>query len=121
MTNENFDERYWQNKAQWVIDTARILQSELSGVLGQTTLNFTKHYVAISSETNNNYFWLHRCNAGKVLMGFRVAAHLMDEVKALLDEHSITYVQKRKSLRITTNKEAILGNKALFSELAHMA
>lgn len=121
ITSENFDERYWQNKAQWVIDTARILQSELSEVLGQTTLNFTKHYVAISSETNNNYFWLHKRSAGKVLMGFRVAAHLMDEAKALLDEHSISYVQKRKSLRITTNKEAILGNIALFSEIAHMA
>lgn len=121
LTNENFDERYWQNKAQWVIDTARTLQSELAEELGETTLNFTKHYVALASQNNNNYFWLHKRSAGKVLMGFRVAPSQLEEATALLDEHNISYVQKRKSMRITTDKESILNNKSLFGQIASMA
>jgi len=120
INNETFDEKYWQSKAQWVIETASILQSELSEVIGETTLNYTKHYIALTSH-NNNLFWLHKRSAGKVLFGFRVAAHLMDEAKELLDKNSISYVHKRKSLRITTDKKAIKSNKELFVKIAQMA
>jgi len=100
INNETFDEKYWQMKAQWVIETANLLQAEFSEVIGDTGLNYTKHYVSITSH-NNNYFWLHKRGAGKVLLSFRVPTHLMDEAKELLDKNSITYVHKRKSLRIT--------------------
>ena len=120
ISNEIYDEKYWQNKADWVIETANLLQEELSEVVGETTLNYTKHYIAITSH-NNNYFWLHKRSAGKVLMGFRVPAQIMDEAKELLDEHSISYVHKRKSLRITTDKNAIKNNKELFVKIAQMA
>lgn len=120
INNETFDEKYWQSKAQWVLETASVLQTELAEVLGETALNYTKHYIAITSH-NNNYFWVHKRSAGKVLLGFRVATHLIDEAKELLDENSIAYVHKRKSLRITTDKKAIKNNKGLFEQIARMA
>jgi hypothetical protein len=120
INSETFDEKYWKSKAQWVIETAAILQSELSDVIGETTLNYTKHYIAITSH-NNNLLWLHKRSAGKVLFGFRVAPHLIDEAKELLDENNISYVHKRKSLRITTDKKAIKSNKDLFIKIARMA
>ncbi len=120
INNETFDEKYWQSKAQWVLETANVLQTELAEVLGETALNYTKHYVAITSH-NNNYFWVHKRSAGKVLLGFRVASQLMDEAKELLDENNIAYVHKRKSLRITTDKKAIKNNKELFAQIARMA
>ena len=120
ISNEIFDEKYWKNKAQWVIDTANLLREEVSEVIGESSLNYTKHYIAITTH-NNNYFWVHKRGGGKVLLGFRVAAHLMDEAKELLDEHSISYVHKRKSLRITTGKKAIQGSRELFVKIAQMA
>jgi len=119
ITNEIFDEPYWNKKAKWVIETANLLREELSEEIGESSLNYTKHYVAVSVH-NNNYFWLHKRSAGKVLLGFRVAPHLMDEAKELLDEHSISYVHKRKSLRITTDKKSIQANKELFVKVAQM-
>lgn len=120
ITNKTFDEKYWQNKAQWVIESAKLLQSELAEVIGDSALNYTKHYVAITS-FNNNYFWLHKRAAGKILLAFRVPNHLMDGAKELLDEHSISYVPKRKSLRITTDNKFIKSNKELFVKIAEMA
>ncbi len=120
ISNEIFDEKYWKNKAQWVIDTANLLREEVSEVIGESSLNYTKHYIAITTH-NNNYFWVHKRSGGKVLLGFRVAAHLMDEAKELLDEHSISYVHKRKSLRITTDKKAIQNSSELFIKIAQMA
>ena len=58
ITNEIFDEPYWNKKAKWVVETADFLREELSEVIGESSLNYTKHYVAISVH-NNNYFWLH--------------------------------------------------------------
>ncbi|MCG8096019.1 MAG: hypothetical protein JAZ17_20770 [Candidatus Thiodiazotropha endolucinida] len=120
INSETFDEKYWQTKAQWVLETADVLQTELAEVLGETALNYTKHYVAITSH-NNNYFWLNKRSAGKILLSFRVASHLMDEAKEALDENSIAYIHKGKSLRITTDKKAIKGNKELFVQIARMA
>jgi len=119
ITNEIFDEQYWNKKAKWVVETSDFLRGELSEVIGESSLNYTKHYVTISVH-NNNYFWLHKRSAGKVLLGFRVANHLMDEAKELLDEHNISYVHKRKSLRITTDKKAIQSEKDLFVKVAQM-
>jgi len=120
LNNEVFDEKYWTSRAQWVIETATTLQSELCEFIGETTLNYTKHYIAIVSHSNN-LFRLHKRSAGKVLFSFRVAPHLMDEAKELLDESNISYVHKRKSLRITTDKKAIKSNKELFVKIALMA
>ena len=97
-----------------------MLQTELLDVIGESGLNFTKHYIAITSN-NNNYFYLNKRSAGKVLMSFRVATHLMDEAKELLDENNISYVHKRKSLRMTTDMKFIKLNIELFIKIAQMA
>ncbi len=89
-------------------------------MIGKTTLNYTKHYIAITSY-NNNLFWLHKRSADKVLIGFRVASHLIDEAKELLYENNIVYVHKRNSLRITTDKKIIKSNKDLFVKIDQMA
>ncbi len=120
INSETFDEKYWHSKAHWVLETANLLQTELSEVLGVTALNFTKHYIAITSH-NNNYFSLHKRSAGKSLFSFRVPNHLMDEAKELFDSQSISYVHKRKGLRITTDKNTIRSNKELFIKIAQMA
>lgn len=120
INNEIFDEKYWQNKAKWVIETANVLQAELSEIIGETALNYTKNYLAITSH-NNNLFLLHPRSAGKVLFGFRVPVHLMDEAKELLDQNSISYVHKRKILQITTDKKAIKNNNELFIKISKIA
>lgn len=44
----------------------------------------------------------------------------MDNAKELLDENNISYVHKRKSLRITTDEKAIKNNPELFKNIAEI-
>jgi len=120
ISNEIYDEAFWQKKGQWVTDTARTLQDVLSGILGETSLNYTKHYVAITSPHNNNYLSLHKRSRGKVLLVFRVTDAQMDEAKELFDENNISYVHKGKSLRITTDDRSIKGSQELFESIAEL-
>ena len=95
--NETYDEQYWQDRAAWVLDTANFIRSELGEVLGESTLNYRKYYIGINVN-NNNIFYLVKRSGGKVLLQFRVPPALMDDAKALLDEHNISYIHKRTTL-----------------------
>lgn len=95
--NESYDEQYWQDRAAWVLDTANFIRSELGEVLGESTLNYRKYYIGINVN-NNNIFYLVKRSGGKVLLHFRVPPTLMDDAKALLDEHNISYIHKRTTL-----------------------
>lgn len=120
INNEIFDEKFWKNKAEWVINTAIVLQNELLEIVGETELNYTKHYIALTSNSKN-IFWLNKRSGGKVLFSFRVPLHLVDEAKELLDENNISYVYKQKSLRMTTDIKFIKANSELFVKIAELA
>jgi hypothetical protein len=118
--NEIYDEAYWRNRAQWVLDTANYLRLELADVLGEASLSYKKYYISININ-NNNVFFIHKKSGGKVVLRFRVPLHMMEDIKALLDENNISYIHRRKILRITTDKKAISNNKELFLKIAQLA
>ncbi len=119
LTNEIYDELFWQKKGQWVVDTARALQGIFSGILGETSLNFTKFYITIAAN-NTNYLRLHRRSAGKVLLAFRVIESQIDEAKELFDTNNVSYVHQRSWLRITTDEKSIKANQDLFASVAEI-
>ena len=86
-------------------------------VFSQPILNYPKAYVAITVD-GSNYMWLHKRTQPKSLLGARINQSLQDEAAAILDEKSITYVRKQKSIRFVVDKDMIEDNAEVFKRLA---
>ena len=54
------------------------------------------------------------------MIGFRVLPNMVDEVKELLEANNITYIQKSRNFKHTTDIESIKKNRELYIELAKM-
>jgi hypothetical protein len=101
-----YNREYWIKRAKWTVDTADALLDITQGIFGSATLNYVKHYIAITV-TGNNYMWLHKRSLNKSLLGFRMTQALQDETAGILDSGNITYVRKPKKFLITVDREMI--------------
>ncbi|QDV17230.1 hypothetical protein Pan153_18650 [Gimesia panareensis] len=114
--NKTYDLSYWKERASWVIENAKALQEVSEEILEHSELNYTKHYIAITLNSNS-YCFLHKRSDGKSLFEFRIPDHLLEEAKELLDSISITYISKSKRLRFTSDKKTIEQHKDVFKKL----
>jgi len=110
---------FWNKKARWTADTADALMTVVGPALQDPKVSYVKNYVSISVG-RNNYFWLHKRSGNKSLLGFRIAPHLADEAQQLLDDATISFTRKPKSLFITTDMAAVGANADVYSKLASL-
>jgi hypothetical protein len=114
---EIYDEAFWKKKSTWTIDAANELLVAVGEVFDTPSLRYLKSYISINV-FGNNYFWLHKRSANKSLLGFRISDELTDNVSKLLDEQSISFVQKRNRIKFTVDKDFINKHAELLSKIA---
>ena len=117
LDDKTYNRDYWTKKAKWTLETAETLLNIVQDIFVEPSLNYVKHYIAISV-SGNNYLWLNKRSIDKSLLGFRISQTLQDEAAALLDGNNISYVRKPKQLRITVDKQMIEKNKDMFRSIA---
>jgi hypothetical protein len=115
----SYNRDYWEKRAKWTLETADTLLNITQGLLSEPTLNYLKHYVAISA-SGRNYFWLHKRNMNKSALGIRVRQPLQAEVAALLDSNGIPYAKQGKNFYVTVDKEAVGKDKNVLREIASL-
>jgi len=114
-----FNRDYWLKRAPWTLDAADALQSAISGIVPNPTLNYLKYYVAVEV-SGSNYFWLHRRMHQKSLMGFRISALLQEEALSILDAAKISYTKKPKRIYLTTDNQMVEEHAETFRALAEL-
>jgi hypothetical protein len=115
--DEIYDEAFWKKKSTWTIDAANELLVAVGEVFDTPSLRYVKNYIAINV-FGNNYFWLHKRSANKSLLGFRISDEHTDNVSKLLDEQSISFVQKRNRIKFTVDKDFINKHAELLRQIA---
>jgi hypothetical protein len=119
LDDKSYNREYWVKKSKWTLDTAEYLLGITQEIFQNPTLNYVKHYVAISV-SGYNYIWLHKRSLNKSLLGFRMAQSLQDEAAALLDEKNISYVKKPKRFLITVDRQMVEANQDVFKAIASL-
>jgi hypothetical protein len=114
---EVYDEAFWNKKAPWTIKAARALLDCVGDLFDSPTIRYVKNYVAFTV-LGNNYFWFHKRSAKKSLLGFRISDDNLEDVKQLLDEQNITFVQKQNRFKITTDADFVIKNRELLRQVA---
>ncbi len=72
----------------------------------------------VTNDSGYNYFWLHKRNMNKSLLGFRMASSLQDEAAGVLDVANISYVKKPKKFLITVDRQMVEANQEVFKSIA---
>ncbi len=114
---EIYDEVFWKKKSTWTIDAANELLAAVGEIFESPSLRYVKNYIAINV-FGNNYFWLHKRSANKSLLGFRISDEHIDDVSKLLDAQSISFVQKRNSIKFKVDKDSIKKHDELLRKIA---
>ena len=114
---EIYDESFWKKKSTWTIDTAKELLQTVEGIFESPSLRYVKNYIAINV-FGNNYFWFHKRSANKSLLGFRISDEFLEDVSKLLDEQSISFVQKRNRIKVTVDKDFITKHAEMLRQIA---
>lgn len=114
---EVYDEAYWKKKSTWTIDNAKELISLVGEIFESPSLRYVKNYIALNV-FGNNYFWFHKRSANKSLLGFRISDNHIDEVKSLLDEQSISFVQKRNRFQFKVDIDFIKKHSETLMQIA---
>jgi len=103
---EVHDEVYWRKKSTWTVDAANELFAIIGEIFESPSLRYLKNYIAINV-VGNNYFWFHKRSNPKSLLGFRISDDYVEEALKLLDEQTISFVQKRNRIKFTVDKDFI--------------
>jgi len=114
---EVHDEAYWRKKSTWTLDAANELLALVGKIFESPSLKYLKSYIAINM-LGNNYFWFRKRSANKSLLGFRVSDDHVDEVSKLLDEQSVSFVQKRNRIKFTVDKDFVEKHADLLRQIA---
>ncbi len=114
---EIHDEAYWRKRATWTVDAAKELLACVGEVFELPSLRYVKYYIAINVD-GNNYLWLHKRSANKSLLEFSISDERVEEVSKLLDEQSISFVQKRNLVKLTVDKDFIKKHANLLRQIA---
>jgi hypothetical protein len=114
----SYNRDHWVKRAKWTLDTADSLVEITRGVFGTPTLNYCKHYIAVTVN-GYNHLWLFKRSLNKSLLSFRITPSLQDEVGSLLDAKNVAYVRKKKKQMLTTvDKEMVERDAELFASVA---
>ena len=111
------DEVYWRKKSTWTVDAANELIAPIGDIFESPSLSYVQSYIAIRVSANN-YFWFHKRSTPKSLLGFRISDDYVEEAAKLLDEQSISFVQKRKRIKFTVDKDFINKHADLLRQIA---
>ncbi|MCK4292471.1 MAG: hypothetical protein KAY65_04695 [Planctomycetes bacterium] len=114
---EPHDEAYWRKKSTWTLNAANELLALVGEIFESPSLRYLKSYIAINV-FGNNYFSFRKRSANKSLLGFRVSDDHVDEVSKLLDEQSISFVQKQNRIKFTVDKDFIKKHSDLLRQIA---
>ncbi len=117
--DETYDRTYWQRKSFWTIENAETLSNLITEVYPHTEINYVKNYIAISYN-NNNHFIFHKRQASNSLLSFRIKNDSIEEVKNLLDEKNLSYIQKNQRFKINVDKGLITTNSEAFKTIAKL-
>lgn len=110
----------WTKKSKWTVEIADYLQELFSDVFENINLNYVKAYISITS-SGNKCLQLHKRSQGKSEMAFKVRENLHENVKELLDEKNISYINRRKTFfSITVDKKLINQNNEVFVKIAEI-
>jgi len=114
---EVHDEVYWRKKSTWTVDAANELLATIGDIFESPSLSYVQSYIAIRV-SGNNYFWFHKRSTPKSLLGFRISDDYIEEAAKLLDEQSISFVQKRNRIKFTVDKDFIKKQADLLTQIA---
>jgi hypothetical protein len=114
---EPHDEAYWRKKSTWTVDAANELLALVGEIFESPSLRYVKGYITINV-LGNNYFWFWKRSANKSLLSFRLSDDHVDEVSKLLDEQSVSFVQKRNRIKFTVDKDFIKKHADLLRQIA---
>jgi hypothetical protein len=114
---EIHDEAYWRKRSTGTVDAANELLACVGEVFELPSLRYVKYYIAINV-AGNNYLWLHKRSANKSLLEFSISDERVEEVSKLLDEQSISFVQKRNLVKLTVDKDFIKKHANLLRQIA---
>lgn len=115
--DEEHNEEYWQKRAEWTLDAAKALLEIVKPVFEKPSLHFRKNYIAVRVR-GNNYLFLHKRSAGKSFISFYLSDSLLPEAQRVLDRSDLSYVKRKDSIVITTNKPTIQENQEIIREVA---
>jgi len=116
---EVHDEAYWRGKATWTVDAANELLASVGEVFESPLLRYVGSYIAINV-VGNNYFWFYQRRANKSLLEFRISDDYAEKVSQLLDEQSISFVQKQNWIKFTVDKDFIKKHANLLRQIAEL-
>ena len=111
------DEVFWRKKSTWTVDAANELLATIGDIFESPSLSYVQSYIAIKV-SSNNYFWFRKRSTPKSLFGFRISDDQVGEVEKLLDEQSISFVQKRNRFKFTVDKDFIEKHADLLRQIA---
>jgi len=114
---EVHDEIYWRKKSTWTVDAANELFATIGDIFESPSLRYVGSYIAINV-VGNNYFWFYQRRANKSLLEFRISDDYAEKVSQLLDEQSISFVQKQNWIKFTVDKEFIKKHADLLRQIA---
>lgn len=115
--NGKVDEVYWRKKSTWTLDAANELLATIGDTFESPSLGYVQSYITIKV-SGNNYFWLWKRSSPKSHLLFRISDDYIKEATKLLDEQSISYVQKRDRIRFTVDKDFIKKHTELLRQIA---
>ena len=100
--NVEVKEDDWKKSSPWVYSAANTLLNALKSTENTLTLQFTKHYIAITRSGTNLYF-LHKRVDPKVRLGMRISdQELSQKIRQYLDEQGATYDVRSKEIIFTS-------------------
>lgn len=113
------NEDYWKEKSPWTLDVAKALLEVTRSTLAGATLNFVKNYIGILVN-GNNYMWLHKRSNGRSLLSCWFTEPHLPVAIALLEESGLAYTKKGQTLRIPTDKTAIISKAPSLARIADL-
>ncbi len=115
--NERADAAFWKKKAPWVIESMDYLEGIFREKNSEVTRNHARGYISLSC-FGKNRLWLQKRSGNKIYFKFNHPETVKDEISELLDNESISFVQKKgRSTRLTTSLKEIQNHQEVFHKI----
>ena len=114
---EVHDEVYWRKKSTWTVDAANELLETIGDIFESPSLSYVQSYIAVRV-SGNNYFEFRKRSTPKTALRFRISDDYVEEATKLLDEQSVSFVQKRDRIKFTVDKDFITKHADLLRQIA---
>ena len=115
--NERADTAFWKKKAPWVIDSMDYIERIFTEKNIEVTRNHARGYISLSC-FGKNRLWLQKRSGNKIYFKFNYPESIKDEISELLDNESISFVQKKgRSTRLTTSLKEMKNHQEVFHKI----